>query len=456
VKPLSLVPVLALGVAMTLAGEPSRASAAAPDPIIIGPYLQHLSSTGVDVKVELSVSAEASIEITGPGPKRTITSPSSTFHSLHLGDLTPETHYRYSVHVGAFTAPAGQFVTAPPDDSRGPFAFLLYGDTRTDDQTHAAVVRAMQAQSFDFLVNTGDYVAAGGDSALWRGFFAVEADLLRDHCVFGCVGNHELAGDQAATNYLGYFGPTGAPVSSPYGSSRWGRARLFLLNAFQDWGQGELAWLRSELAKADSEPNLTWRIVVLHWSPWSSGHHGDDTRMLMAGVPELLVQHHVDVVLAGHDHIYERGERNGLKYVVSGGAGAPLYPDIAPKPSTRRAEATYHFVRFAVDGDVMHLEAKRLDGSTIENCGFRHGESWDCDAKASPQVATPTPFAQSAPEPAPSEPRATPSRCACTVPGIHGDSANAVGPLMLAAGALFSRRARRRRRSSPLVERLRA
>jgi acid phosphatase type 7 len=428
-------------------------------PFYNGPYLQRLSPTSVEVRVELDAPAAANLEVLGgPGKRRTVTDPTATFHAFRVDGLEPQTTYRYVVRAGAFESEVGEFVTAPTEDSRAPFAFVVYGDTRSNDQVHAAVVRAIGAESFDFLVNTGDFVAAGGERPLWHDFFRIEADLLRDHAVFACIGNHELVSDEAATNFLTYFGarePTDAGRVEVYSSFRWAGARFFLLNAFQDWGKGELAWLDQELVKADTEPGLTERFIIVHRSPWSSGHHGDDVKMLATGVPEMLVRHHVDIVFAGHDHMYERGEWKGLKYVITGGAGAPLYPDITPKPSSRRAEATYNFVKVTVDGDAVHLVARRPDGSTIESCGFHHGASWDCEGDASSsasgvpktQPSQTQPAHQPPPRPTDSDSSgggAKPSRCSCEVPG--GPSApGAEGALAIALAWLVSARRRARR-----------
>jgi 3',5'-cyclic AMP phosphodiesterase CpdA len=422
-------------------------------PVLDGPYLQRLTAKGVEIRVETVTPELASLEVESDDhTKRAFTDPSATFHSFHVTDLTPDTHYRYRVRLGATAAPAGEFVTAPPDDSREPFTFVLYGDNRTDDDAHASVVRAIRAESFDFLVHTGDFVATGGDLSLWQRFFHIEGDLLRDHCVFSCVGNHELVDDAAAANYVRYFGPREGADAKLYGSFRWGSARFFLLNAFEDWAAAERSWLEAELVRADAEPGLAWRFVVVHHSPWSSGHHGDDVKMLMAGVPDLLVRHHVDLVVAGHDHIYERGENHGLKYIVSGGGGAPLYPDITPKPSTRKAEATHHFVLISVNEGGVRMTAKRPDGSTIESCGFGPHASWDCDGDAAPSGATDAaPAPTTAPAPSaptargvPSEPpRPNPTRCGCRVPGGRARTGRAAEMLVLGGLALAVRRRRR-------------
>ena len=62
-----------------------------------------------------------------------------------------------------------------------------------------------------------------------------------------------------------------------------------------------------------------WKIVALHHPPYSSGRHGS-TVGAREQLEPILVRRHVDLVLAGHDHHYERTHpHQGVTYVVSGG-----------------------------------------------------------------------------------------------------------------------------------------
>jgi MYXO-CTERM domain-containing protein len=454
VNPAISVPA-ALSLAFFLAAP---AVAAAPEgdsrsPFWVGPYLQHLSTASVDVRVELASRLEASVDVESASGgldaqpvKRTLTSATATLHTFHVDGLTPETRYRYVVHAGPSASSLGEFVTAPKDDSRAPFAFVAYGDTRTNDQVHAAVALAIGRESFEFLVNTGDFVVAGGDRSLWHDFFSIERELLRDHCVFACIGNHELVDDQAATNFLAYLGPNDPSSRVLYGSFRWQSARFFLLNAFQDWGEGEISWLQRELDKADSEPSLFWRIVVVHHSPWSSGRHGEDRNMIAAGVPDLLARHHVDLLLAGHDHIYERGEAKGIKYVITGGAGAPLYTERSDQPTTRRFEAVHNFVRVSIEGDTLRTVAKKPDGAVIEACAFHRGESWGCDAREPPRgIASDTPPSASPTQAAPAPEKKSSPWCSCRTVGGGSREETRGAAWLFALGVAAAARRRQRR-----------
>jgi hypothetical protein len=425
------------------------ASVSAAGPAFVkGPYLQALTGTTVEVRVQLDAPGPVSVDVGEPGgATRAVTDGAlSGFHVVRVGDLAPATRYEYVVHAGAATSERGSFVTAPRDDSAAPFTFLLYGDNRSGDDVHRLVTRALLGTPSDFLLHTGDFAYAGGDEREWQTLFDIEHALLRDRCLFSSVGNHELNGDPGAAAYERYLGPAEGKL---YATFRFGSARFFLLNAFTSWSGGEeREWLARELASADSEAGLAWRFVVIHHGPFSSGRHGPNERIDDAKIPELLGQHKVDLVISGHDHIYERGEATSsgydLRYVISGGAGAPLYAEHSPRPYSRRFEPVYHFVEVGVTRDAVTVIARRPDGSAIEKCAFGHAPGWDCDGAArspsTPSAPSSTAPTRAAPVANPS-PGAASSRCGCKVAGAGGGGAAALAIAL----ALVALRAGRRR-----------
>jgi MYXO-CTERM domain-containing protein len=426
-----------LGVsAASLAGA-TDAVAAGPR-LVKGPYLTALSDSAVEVRFELDTAAPAGVELTagegsGDGAAaRSAADGPATMHAVRVTGLEAAKAYDYAVRIGGAVVGKGHFVTAPAAGTAAPVKLLAYGDTRSDETAHAALVRAMMATPSDFLVNTGDIVAAGANASDWQSFFQIEQPLLRDRPLFLCIGNHELYDDQVGSAFARYFGfadatDAGGPLR-PYGTVRWGTARLFFLNGMHDWKHGEERdWLEHELTRSDTEAGLVWRIAVVHHAPWSSGPHGGNPKLLDAKVPELLAAHKVDLLLAGHDHIYERGEHGGdapLKYVITGGGGAPLYPIEHRQLSTRKAEAAYQFVEVTLTSDALRLVAHRLDGTTLETCGFTKGSSWDCD----PSPKQEAPGVSGGPSPEQASPSSS-SKCGCSLPGA---------PTGLGAGAWFA------------------
>jgi hypothetical protein len=380
----------------------SRPSVAAPA-VVSGPYLTGVDDSSVVVRFELDTSSAATLKVTEEGAGEpsalAVQSPETVMHAVRVTGLEPGKRYQYVVRIGAASVGGGTFGTAPVAGT--PVHFLVYGDNRTGTAAHASVVAAMTKIPADFLVNTGDLVQEGGRRAQWKEFFDIEGPLLRDRAVFSAIGNHERYEDDAAQNFESYFGfdsPDGGPAR-PYGTVALGNVRLFFLDAMHDWDSGsERAWLERELAETDDEHGRPWRIAVMHHSPWSCGHHGPNKKLVDAHVPELLAAHRVDLVLAGHDHLYERGDGRLMKYIVTGGGGGPLDPTRTGSPTTRKLEATYHFLEVSAGSDALRIVALRPDGTVLDRCGFAKGRPWDCDA---PPVAAKAMLASTAPKTAP-------------------------------------------------------
>jgi hypothetical protein len=120
-------------------------------------------------------------------------------------------------------------------------------------------------------------------------------------------------------------------------------------------GALQAQWLDGDLAGN----RLPWTIVYLHRPPYSSGEHGSAGDVQRLFVP-LFVRHHVPLVLAGHDHNYERSKTmNGVTYVVSGGGGRGTRR-LGRSSFTAFAEPVCHFLYVVVEGGELTLHA--IDG----------------------------------------------------------------------------------------------
>lgn len=390
-----------------------------------GPYLQWLTSDSVEVRCELSDPQPLVVSVTTDGkPAREFRAAAAAFHAIAVTGLSPATTYAYEARAGEDVR-RGTFRTAP--NVAGPVRFLVYGDTRSQPDAHAAVVRAMMEVPSDFLVHTGDMVARGDHDDDWKSFFTVEGELLGHRSVLATVGNHELAVSSAGGTlpFLQYFGPRTASKTEPnvapelYGTYRWGHVFFLLLNAMDDFSSDDRAWIERALAAAAKDETLRFRFAVLHHGPFSSGPHGPNPRLSDGRVVGLLQKGGIDLVFAGHDHVYERGESSGLKYIVSGGSGAPLYPRKRSEASTLFFESAYHFVEVAIDGDVIKTRAIRPTGAVIETCTTRKEQRWECERPAAPSLpasaSAAAPTRGSMVELPPS--RVGGSRCGCDVPG---------------------------------------
>jgi 3',5'-cyclic AMP phosphodiesterase CpdA len=186
----------------------------------------------------------------------------------------------------------------------------------------------------EFLVHTGDLVKKGTE-AQWQEFAQSMAGFSLPF--YPVPGNHDGL-DGQLDGYLAYSGAQAAHYSFDRGDVH------FTMTDSHNGGisAGELAWLREDL----SASTLPVKMVVLHHPPFDP----DGTDHIMAygneGFMALMAEQQVDYVFAGHIHAYAREERDGVTYIITGGAGAPLYGSDHP-------QAFHHYLQVAVhDGDV--------------------------------------------------------------------------------------------------------
>jgi hypothetical protein len=195
---------------------------------------------------------------------------------------------------------------------------------------------------------------------------------------------------------------------------------------FDDDGDGtdqRAAGVRDSLARAlgnaDNEPGVLWRIAIAHRRPWSPApaSAGDaGAARASSDILQLLGAHEVDLLLLGHDALYERGDTGIVKYVVSGGGGAPLDGVDTSNPTALDTESVWHAVAVKTDGDSVAVEARRIDGVVLDKCSFHKGTAWDC-----------TPSAVAASVPTPRVPRSLASALAARAEGPAPVEATADG-----------------------------
>jgi len=337
-----------------------------------GPYLLMVGDRSIVVKWESDETPGWVDYGLKPGDYqfRTQSSFSGGMHEAKLFCILPETRYYYRVVAGGSQSGEHTFSTGAGPDT--PFSFVVFGDNRTNDDDHLAVVQAIAQNEFDFTINTGDLVELGILPLYWDIFFATEEELMFAHPYFACMGNHELGGKNNFRYYLGTSDNWDEPSRFAF---TYGNSRFIMLDISEPYGpaSAQRAWLEAELAASANKPRIKHIFVVVHYPPYSAGHHGGDgvVLALRESLVPLFEQYGVDMVFSGHDHSYEHAEVNDIIYIVSGGGGAPLY-GVGTDWWTVYSESALHYLVIDVDGEHVSSVAYRLDGSAMDDFDYRY------------------------------------------------------------------------------------
>lgn len=278
-----------------------------------------------------------------------------------LTNLQPGASYTYAVEVaGTATAPRTFKTFNPQADS---VRFIAYGDSRSNPKIHRVVAGRFLEHDPEFVLHTGDLVLVGKIYGQWLQQFFAPVSGVADQVPFLSVpGNHE----EDLKNYLAYF-----PMK---GTNRWysfdaGPVHVLALDYHFERDTGE----QFKFAQKDLlESKAPWKVVFLHYPVFNFGHHNSGW-----GHKSYLPLFHeakVDLVFAGHSHMYERfrpvaptNQPNAwaVTAVTTAGGGAELHIPY-PHPAQAVAISTNHFTLVEATQDRLFARAIRMDGVEID------------------------------------------------------------------------------------------
>ena len=148
--------------------------------------------------------------------------------------------------------------------------------------------------------------------------------------------------------------------------------RFFVLDSNQI-DRGQLAWLEKELASATED----WKIPYFHHPMYSDGgRHGSSVDVRVLFEP-LFLKYGVNVVFAGHDHIYERlVPQKGIHYFVEGSSGELRRGDGERSAMTASLyDQDRTFMLVGILGDVMTFQAISRTGTVVDSGTIRRQQA---------------------------------------------------------------------------------
>lgn len=251
--------------------------------------------------------------------------------------------------------------------------FAVIGDYGSAGPIEQSVAELVTAFGPEFILTLGDNNYPLGEAStidfniglFYHAFIAPYAGH------FGCggtrnrffpsLGNHDWY-SSGARPYLDYFS---LPGNERYYDVAWGDVHVFAIDSDPNEPDGvtadsaQAAWLRRGLADARAR----WKIVYMHHPPYSSGPHGSTPSMRWP-----FKAWGADLVLSGHDHIYEHVVgSDGLHYLVNGLGGATFYAMGSPVAgSVARFSEAAGALFIEADAETLRARFQTADGRKID------------------------------------------------------------------------------------------
>ena len=288
----------------------------------------------------------------------------------------------YRVTVGGEIVASGlRWRTAP--DGPAPIRVLAMGDFGNGSPAQAAVrdrALALHAeQPIDLWLTTGDNAYGDGTHAQFQdNVFDVYRALWHAIPVLPTPGNHDWGEDESGVDTLrpyleDFFLPEhgiGADHPENYYSVDYGALHWTALDSHFEVGPDAftgspitrlteapgddmLDWATDDVANAGDR----WKIAGWHHPAYSGQiDRTPEIHVLLSLLP-WVEANPVDIVLNGHNHMYERFsnlrdgakvEEGGTTWVVTGGGGASMY-DIGPHELKDAGEEAHHLLLLEID-----------------------------------------------------------------------------------------------------------
>jgi predicted phosphodiesterase len=247
--------------------------------------------------------------------------------------------------------------------------FAVMGDFGTggsEEFTLANQMFEMHRQSkIEFVLAAGDNIYPNGAGRHFeKNFEQPFAALLKDDVKFHTVfGNHDVEDGRKDQLQYPLFNMGGANYYT-IGRGN-GLVDFFLLDS-TDLDRTQMSWIENSLRTSKA----IWKIAIFHHPIYSSAKkHGSNPKVQKQLEP-LFKTYNVQVVFAGHDHVYERVRpQNGIQHFVTGGAGKVRHGDIDMSSEIRAAsyDDDNHFMLIELDESEISFQAISAKGAVVDS-----------------------------------------------------------------------------------------
>jgi len=297
---------------------------------------------------------------------------SGYLYEAKLADLKLGKKYFYKITSDSINSEIYSFKVGV--DKGQPFCFTVLGDSRSKPHIFKSISEQIIEIDPSVIIANGDLVAKGGSYDNWQSQFFDPAKDMMNHIPFiTAVGDHEsdnVDGDDA-TLFTHYLFPHKNKMKLWY-SYDIGNAHFAFLDWRYPYSEEMIEWFKKDIGNSDK----TWRFVVMHRPVYNLGGHR--TAWGKNIWPRLFRGYKIDIVFAGHSHLYERfypvrpksqPDAWAVTYITTGGAGASLYEAVQNKVLAY-TKSINHFLKVEINKNEIELFAIGIDGKVLDSVSW--------------------------------------------------------------------------------------
>ena len=271
------------------------------------------------------------------------------------------------------TGPSPLTTLTAPAGPAGPAVLVGAGDIGVCGSSAAAATGQLLDRVGGTVFTTGDNAYPNGSEANFRDCYEPHWGRHRAR-TRPVPGNHEYEAGGGAP-YFSYFGDNAGPFGLGYYSYRAGPWHVVALNSEVPSGPGsaQMQWLRTELSGARSQCTLAY----WHKPLFSSGPHGPNASM--REIWRVLYEFDADVVISGHDHLYERfapqdpdgraDSMRGIRQFTVGTGGAALYGPRGSAPNSQAFGSVNGVLKLTLADGSYQWEFLPIPGAAFSDAG---------------------------------------------------------------------------------------
>jgi fibronectin type 3 domain-containing protein len=339
-----------------------------------GPYVMSVTQNSAKLAWWTNLPT-AGVATVGPsGSATAFSDPTSQYeHVILVGPLSAGTTYPYTVGNGTVSA-SGSFTTPAPPGT--PFSFAAIGDFGGDAPGETQNASLIAGEGTQLIQTLGDniYPEAADPNFVTTlsdydtRFYKQFRSALSGQVFSPANGNKEYYGHGA------WFQHMWLPNNEKWYSYDRGDAHVLVLDTEQPFTVGTPQYLFAQGDLA-SHQSAAWRIVVMQVPPYSSTSANSSSVLAQSQLVPLFQSQHVQLVVSGNSHNYERSfplidgsaAAGGITYFVSGagGSGFNVFTGAAPAYSAFRESSYYEHLKITVSPMSLHVDAIRADTGAV-------------------------------------------------------------------------------------------